>query len=113
MATHQLLRGKARLGSLTIGGSGTLVKKLVTSTVSLNPASIASVTRVGTTFTVTGAATGDVLIAQPPATLNDDLVYVGCAITAANTGTIYLYNPTGGAIDDGALNWIVTWIDVT
>lgn len=112
MATHQVLRGKARLGSATFGG-GTLIKKIVSGTQSLNPGSIATVSRGTVTFTITGAAVGDTLIMQPPATLNDDLLFVGAAITSANTATVYLYNPTAGAIDDGALNWIYTWIDVT
>jgi hypothetical protein len=47
---------------------------------------------------------------QPPSTLNNDLLYVGCRVTAANTLTIYLYNTTGGTIDDGALNWDYLWI---
>lgn len=112
MATHQLLRGKAKLGSIYIGG-GTLIKKVKSGTVSINPASIATVSTAATTFTITGANVGDALIMNRPASLNDDLIDAGCAITAADTGTIYLYNPTVGAIDDGALSWIYTWIDLT
>ena len=49
----------------------------------------------------------------PPATLNDDLLYVGARVTADDTVTVYLYNPTGGGIDDGALDWGWLWFDLT
>lgn len=110
---QQITRGKAKVGGLVIGPTGGLIKTLKTATVSINPASIAATTRGATTFTVTGAAVGDLLIMQPPATLNDDLVFAGCAITAADTGTVYLYNTTAGAIDDVALSWVYTWVDLT
>jgi sarcosine oxidase gamma subunit len=92
------------LGGVNIGG-GSTIYQIKTGTVSVNPGSIATVTRAATTFTVTGAATGDVLILNPPADLDDDLLFVGAAVTGANEGTVYLYNPTGGAIDDSARTW--------
>jgi hypothetical protein len=39
---------------------------------------------------------------NPPADLNDDLLFVGCAVTGTDEGTVYLYNPTGGSINDTA-----------
>lgn len=101
------------LGGLRIGRSGSVIKKAVASTVSINPASIGATTRVGTTFTVTGAATGDMILMSPPTGLNDDLLFVGAKITATDTATVYLYNPTGGGIDDGALTWEYLWLDLT
>lgn len=80
-------------------------------TVSINPGSIATVSRGTGAGTVTGLATGDMILMSPPAGLNDDLVFAGARITGADTVTVYLYNPTGGAIDDGALTWDYVWFD--
>lgn len=107
----RITKGEAAVGAMQIG-SGDTVYGTDAGTVSINPASIASVTRVGTTFTLTGAKTGDILIMNPPADLNDDLLFVGCAVTGDNEGTVYLYNPTGGGIDDTAKTWTYLWIDM-
>lgn len=82
-------------------------------TVSLNPPSIAAQSRGSVTFTITGAAVGDVVVMQPPGALNAGLVYAGCAVTAPNTVTVYLGNLTGGAIDDGAQTWRWLLVDLT
>lgn len=100
------------LTSITIGG-GTPLKELDSSTVSIDPSSIAAQTRGSVTFTVTGAAVGDVVIMQPPSALNTGLVYAGCEVTGANTVTVYLGNLTGGPIDDGSQTWRYLWLDLT
>lgn len=83
-------------------------------TFSIDDAEIAAATRSATTFPVAGAEVGDFLILDgPPATLNDDLVPLGAKITADGEGTLYLYNPTGGAIDAGASTWSWLLIDLT
>jgi len=117
MAKHRLLRGVALLGQVvasrvTIGG-GDPIKKVVTGTTALNPGSINSVTRGTVTFTLTGAAAGDLIHMQPPSALDDDLIFVGAEVTSANTVTVYLYNPTGGAIDDASRTWRYIWVDLT
>lgn len=104
MSFNRVTQGTALVGSLSVGG-GTTLNKVASGTVSLNPASINATTRGAVTFTLTGADTNDIIVMNPPATLNDDLLYVGAAVTAANTVTVYLYNPTAGAIDDSALTW--------
>lgn len=101
------------LTTLLVGSGGTTIKKIVVGTVAIDPPSIAAQTRGSQTFTVTGAAAGDILILLPPAALNAGLVYAGCDITGASTGTVYLGNLTGGAIDDGSNTWIYCWVDVT
>lgn len=96
-----------------IGKAGANVLQLVSNTVSIDPPSVATVSRGAATFTLTGARVGDVIIMAPPATLNDDLIFCGAEVTANDTVTVYLYNPTVGAIDDGALTWRYTWLDIT
>ena len=105
-------KGRARLKSLQVGG-GTLMRKIQSGTISINPPSIATITRAAVTFTLTGAAVGDRIVMEPPAALNDDLVFVGARVTAADTVTVYIYNPTAGAIDDAAQTWNYLWFDLT
>jgi hypothetical protein len=106
----RITKGDAAVGGLVIG-TGDTVYGTDAGTVSINPASIGATTRVGTTFTITGAKVGDILVMNPPAALNDDLIFAGCAITADDTATVYLYNPTAGSIDDAAQTWSYLWID--
>jgi len=112
MATNALriTKGEASMGALVVGTTD-VVYGFDFGTISINPDSIATVTRGATTFTLTGAKVGDVLVMNPPAALNDDLLYVGCAVTGDDEGTVYLYNPTVGAIDNAAATWTYLWVD--
>jgi len=98
---------------LIVGSEGALLLKVRTGTIAVDPASIAATTRGAITFTLTGAKVGDVIVAQPPAALNDDLVFCGADVTADNTVTLYIYNPTAGPIDDTSQTWRYLWIDLT
>lgn len=109
---NRITRGEAAVGALQIGDNDT-VYGIEFGTVSIDPASINATTRGGTTFTLTGAATTDIIIVNPPSDLNDDLIFAGAAVTAANTVTIYLYNPTAGSINQAAATFSYCWIDTT
>ena len=116
--TYNALNYEQQGGSVWhIGGTlefeGNTVGNLTKGTVSLNPASINATTRGSVTFTLTGAAAGDLIVMMPPSTLNDDLIYCGADVTAADTVTVYLYNPTAGGIDDTAQTWNYVWISLT
>jgi hypothetical protein len=113
---NTLTRAFAKLGrivtnSITIGWStaGTRVYALVVGTVSIDPASLAALTKVGEDFTLTGAQAGDAVIMIPPATLEDDLIPCGAVVTAADTVTVYLYNSSDGAVDGADLTWTYMW----
>ena len=92
-----------------VGTDGTNLYKVVSGTVSVNPGSISTVTRGSVDVTITGLHTADRIILHPPTALNANLLYCGCDITATNTLTIYLYNKSGGSIDDGANTWKYTY----
>lgn len=109
---NRLTKGNALVSALTVGSANT-VYKIDFGTTSLNPASIPATSRAGTTFTLTGAKTTDIVVVNPPADLNDDLLFVGAAVTADDTVTVYLYNPTGAPINDGATTWSYLWVDTT
>lgn len=102
------------VNNLVVGvGDRTQINRILAGTVSLDPASIPATSTGTVDFTIVGAAPGDVLIMNRPNGLNDDLIFAGCQIVSANTARVYLYNPTGGAINDGALIWTYCFIDVT
>lgn len=85
------------------GGALTFVKKVA---VSVNPASINTVTLAEETVTVTGAAAGDIVVVSPPAALDAGIAVVGAFVSAANTVKLRLYNSTGGSVDIAAGNWV-------
>jgi len=109
---NRISRGEISVGAI-VGSTGDLTYGLDFGTASVDPASIAATTRGSVTFTLTGAKTTDIIIVNPPSNLNDDLIFAGAAITAANTVSIYLYNPTGSAIDDTARTFSYVWIDMS
>lgn len=109
---NRISKGEVAVGALVVGDNDT-VYGIEFGTVALDPGSISTVSRGTVTFTLTGAATTDIIIMNPPATLNDDLIFAGARVTSANTVTVYLYNPTGGSINDGELTWSYVWIDTT
>lgn len=94
-------------------GSGATVKKIISGSFSLDPASIGAQARAGETVTISGVAVGDVVILVPPDGLNSGLVYCGCRVTAGDTLTVYLANITGTSVDDGSLTWNYLWFDLT
>lgn len=102
------------LSTLTSGvqiGGGTNLYKVVSGTVSVNPGNIDATTKGFVNVTISGLNTSDRIILHPPSGLNSGLLYCGCDITATNTLTIYLYNHTGGGIDDGANTWKYSHLD--
>lgn len=98
---------------LFVGQDGVSIAGIRRGTVSINPASIATLTKGATIFTLTGARAGDMVLMIPPATLEDDLIPSGAIVTADDTVTVYLYNPTLGAVDGAALTWTYVWFDLT
>ena len=109
---NRLTRGEAAVGALQIGDNDT-VYGIEFGTVAIDPANLNATSRGATTFTLTGAKTTDIIIVNPPATLNDDLIFAGAAVTADDTVTIYIYNPTAGSIDQASATFSYCWIDTT
>ena len=72
---------------------------------SVDIASIAATTAVATAVTVAGVITDDEVVAIPPEGLEDDLIPIGANVTAADTISLTVYNPTAGAINPAAATW--------
>lgn len=74
--------------------------------VSINPASVATITTAEQTFTVAGLETTDAVIVMKPA-LTAGLGIAGARVSAADTLAITFVNPTAGAIDAGAETYLI------
>lgn len=99
--------------AIQVGGvNGTALWRIAVGTVAIDPASIATLTKAGTTFTLTGAKAGDIVIMTPPSALEDDLIPAGAVVTADNTVTVYLYNAAGTSTDGTSRTWTYTWLKV-
>ena len=88
-------------------GGGTDVDRIYHASASVDLPSIAATTTGNATLSVTGATTDMKCFLMPSNAMNDDLIPKGCAVTGANTVTIYVYNPTAAAIDDAAQTYQV------
>jgi hypothetical protein len=82
-------------------------------TINIDAPSVPTVTKLAVDMNVPGLAVGDTINFHPPVGMNDDLIYAGCRVKAANTATVFIYNPTAGPLDDGFLVWEYEWWDLT
>lgn len=96
------------MATLSFQGQG----EIVTGTVTVDPASIATLASGETEVTISGAAVGDILIMNVPASLETGLAYSGCRISAADTAQIRLTNVTAGSVDGASRSWSYALIKV-
>jgi hypothetical protein len=89
---------------ISVGGTAVSSVSVVSGTVSVDPPSIAATTRAAVDVTVAGILATDIVVAEPPAALNDDLIFCG-VVAAAGKFTVSIYNPTAGPINDTARSW--------
>jgi len=100
-------------GKSWTSSSGVLgIKQILYGSATWDPASIAAGAQATTTITVSGAASGDLVIVSFRQTIANGLI-VKAFVTAADTVTVYLDNTTAGAIDPGSGTVRVAVIDVT
>lgn len=111
MADNRLTRGTALLGGVQIDATSE-VKGLSYGTASIDFDSVAAGETGSATVTVTGAASGDIVVVNPPA-LTTGLGFAGAAVTAANTVTVYVVNASAAPIDEGAATFSYLWVDLT
>lgn len=97
--------------SLAING-GTVIKKFTSATASVDFLSINDGATGSATFTLTGAAVGDVVIVNPPA-LTSGVVFAGAAVTGANTVTVYALNASGAPVNEAPATFRYAWFDLT
>ena len=90
------------MAQLSFQGMG----KVLTGTVSVNPANVANAAVTEVTLTISGALVGDVVIMTPPAAgLTAGLVACDARVSAADTVKLRIANLSGGAVDEAAADW--------
>lgn len=94
--------GTTSFTGLAIGDTD-LFTAVYNGTATIDPASIAAGATATTTITATGAAVGDFVIVAPGVSLAG--LVMTSYVSAANTVTVVLYNPTAGAIDLASSTW--------
>lgn len=78
-----------------------------TLTISVNPASISAGAVANTAVSSSEILAGDVVVVnQIPAALEAGIVPQGCHTVVAGSFQLRLYNPSGGAVDAAAANWV-------
>jgi hypothetical protein len=82
----------------------------ITDTATLDFPSISSNNSEELTMTVTGAATGDIVMLGAPSAIESDLTWCGY-VSAADTVTVRLHNSSGGAINPASATWKATVIN--
>lgn len=80
-------------------GTETVVLSIKRYTSTLNPASVAAATSAEQTFTVTGLAVGDIVLAVNKPTATAGVGIVNARVSAANTLALTFVNATAGAVD--------------
>lgn len=84
------------------------IKGIQRFTVSLTPASVATIVCAGQVFTVTGVAVGDQIIGADITATGNSTGYAHSKVTAANQITTTYCNPTAGALTPAAGPYIFT-----
>jgi hypothetical protein len=97
--------GGIKLGSSTLGG-------IVEGTFNADPPSIAGGANGSVAVTLAGVAATDIVVLEPPATLEAGLQYRGVNVTA-NTITILLSNSSGAPVDGASKAWAYKIIKVS
>lgn len=93
---------------------GTRIKKILKVTVNRDIASLAAgAFRQEGPITVTGAAVGDAIHVTLPAAFPNNLMVGACLCSLPDTVYFMLHNPSGGAVDPPALDYVFNIIDYT
>jgi len=112
VADDAAVTGDLTAGSLAVGASGSVIKKILTGTGAIDLGEIANGATGSGTITITGAASGDAVLVNVPA-LTTGLAFAGAAITGSNTATLYFVNASAAPINEASATFRYTWIDLT
>jgi hypothetical protein len=101
----------ATVGRLNVG-AGSTIKKIASATATVAQTIITAGTKSSATFTLTGAAVGDIVIVEPPTGLDQNLIVSDIGVFSADTVTIKLYNKDNDPKDAGG-TYRYLWFDLT
>lgn len=76
--------------------------------ISIDPASVATITTAEQTFTVPGLKVGD-FVAVSKGNHSTGCIAGTARVSAADTLAVQFVNPTAGGVDSAASTWLVFW----
>jgi hypothetical protein len=89
-------------------------KPIEVHSVAVDPASLSTLTGVGTDVTVTGVSIGDeVISAIPSEALTTGLIPAGGFVKTTDTVTVNIFNGSSGTVDGVSKTWYITVIKNT
>jgi hypothetical protein len=101
----------ATVGRLNVG-AGSTIKKIDSGTGTVAQTIIGAGNKESATFTLTGAAVGDIVIVEPPSGLDQNLIVSDIGVFSADTVTVKLYNKDNDPKDAGG-TYRYLWFDLT
>lgn len=87
------------------GASTQSVTYVLQGSVTVDPANLAANSSAETELTISGAAVGDMIIFNVPASLEAGLAFSGARVSAADTVQLRLSNVTGSGVDGASRSW--------
>lgn len=94
------------MGVASLGGN---IRACGVITVTIDPASVATITTAEQTFTVPGLKVGDFVFVNKPSNTTGVGV-CNARVSAANTLAVSFVNPTAGGVDAASESWLVFWV---
>lgn len=90
----------------SVGSTGTTLTTIIKGTVTVDLASLATVSAADKSITITGALTGDIVILNPPTTaMTAGMLVCQAHVSASDTVKCRVYNSSGGTIDEASATW--------
>jgi regulator of RNase E activity RraA len=90
---------------MQIGSLGTFINQIITDVVAVDPDAISANTSGTVDVTISNVQVGDIIVLTPPSSIEDDLIFQGATVTAANTVTIKIRNLSGVAVNGASRDW--------
>jgi hypothetical protein len=88
------------------GSSAKALTFILAGTIAIDPVSLNDGEQNDVSVTITGAATGDTVIMNPPAAgLDAGIALGGAWVSAANTVKVRIINYSGGVVNGASLSW--------
>jgi hypothetical protein len=97
--------GELTNSNMQIGSLGTFINQIITDVVAVDPLNITAGTSATFTVTISNVEVGDIIVLTPPSNIEDDLIFQGATVTAANTVTIKIRNLSGSDVNGASRDW--------
>jgi trimeric autotransporter adhesin len=97
-------------GNVIVGTNGTAINEIIKVTVNADISSIAAISTISKTFTITNAALGSTVYVSPDGNLPDGIIIANARVSAANTVTVKFTNATTVALNPASMDYHITVI---